>query len=68
MQVTILSGQQTAIDVQGRTYPVHGVELIRQSSKAKIFYPKEDIFYQVACPENTVHNAYLMSNGNIMIL
>ncbi len=68
MEVTILKGQVTAKDADGNIFNIQGIKIIRQQSKAEIFYGTTDSFYLAAAAENTTSNAYKLNEKDIMLL
>ncbi len=70
MEVTILKGRRMAKDRNGSIKRIDGLEITKSDengNKRKVIYDPESSFFRAACMDGTVHPAYLLPSGNIMI-
>lgn len=68
MKVIINEGQQTANDNNGNTYEIIGIEIVRQDTKAKVFYSKETSFYKAAAASGTISYSRLNEKNQLVLL
>lgn len=65
--VTILKGQRRAKDDNGVIYSIHGIEIIREATRNKIFYDTKDPFFRAAAAVGTQSKAYVLRDCSLML-
>lgn len=68
MKVTILKDGVTAKDENGKIYNIKGISLKKINGDGDIFYEKESLFFKVACPSGTEHNAFITDKEGEVVL
>lgn len=65
--ITVLDGQRIAETSEGIKYKIDGCEVVRQNTKAVVFYGRETSFYKAAYPSGTRHDYRILPSGNIIL-
>ena len=68
MTVTILKGQQKAINSNGEIYNIMGIEITRNVTGDAVFYDKSTSYYMAVAQPGTKSNSRILETGEIMLL
>jgi hypothetical protein len=68
MQVKILKGQRSAVDLRGKKHKIEGIKITKDQGQRETIHLTSSPFYLAAAAVNTNSNAYTTSPGKIMLL